>query len=100
MLEGSNVVRRGRIEDALRAVRAEIITWSAKDAGIEDLTLCGLKGSPTVVKKVFAPPARSEKAAQIPVAATQAETAEAFIAAIFAKSPAIEADLTKLAAGF
>jgi electron transfer flavoprotein beta subunit len=100
MLEGSNVVRRGRIEDALRAVRAEIVTWSAKDAGIEDLSLCGLKGSPTVVKKVFAPPARSEKAAQVPVAATQAETAEAFITAIFAKAPAIEADLTKLAAGF
>ena len=51
MLEGSNVVRRGKIDDALRAARAEIVTWNAKDAGIEDLQLCGLRGSPTVVKK-------------------------------------------------
>ncbi|MGO9392456.1 electron transfer flavoprotein subunit beta/FixA family protein [Rhodoblastus sp.] len=100
MLEGSNVVRRGRIDDALRAARAEIVTWSAKDAGIEDLQLCGLRGSPTVVKKVFAPPARAEKAAQIELATTPAETADKLIEAIFAKAPAIEADLTKLAAGF
>ena len=62
MMEGSNVVRRGAIEDALRAARAEIVTWSAKDAGIEDMNQCGLTGSPTVVKKVFAPPPRSERA--------------------------------------
>ena len=62
MLEGSNVVRRGAIEDALRAARAEIVTWSAKDAGIEDIAKCGLRGSPTVVKRVFAPPPRAEKA--------------------------------------
>jgi electron transfer flavoprotein beta subunit len=100
MLEGSNVVRRGRIDDALRAARAEIVTWNAKDAGIEDLALCGLRGSPTVVKRVFAPAARAEKAAQVELAQTQAETAETLIAAIFAKAPAIEGDLTKLAAGF
>jgi electron transfer flavoprotein beta subunit len=84
----------------LRAARAEIVTWSAKDAGIEDLTLCGLRGSPTVVKRVFAPAARADKAALIEIAATQAETAENLIDTIFAKAPAIEADLTKLAAGF
>ena len=100
MLEGSNVVRRGRIEDALRAARADIVTWSAKEAGIADLNLCGLKGSPTVVKKVFAPPPRSYKAAQITLGATPAESADAFIDAIFATAPAIEADLTKLASGF
>ena len=100
MLEGSNIVRRGKIDDALRAARAEIVTWSAKDAGIEDLTLCGLRGSPTVVKRVFAPAARADKAALIEIAATQAETAENLIDTIFAKAPAIEADLTKLAAGF
>jgi electron transfer flavoprotein beta subunit len=100
MLEGSNVVRRGRIDDALRAARAEIVTWSAKDAGIEDLQLCGLRGSPTVVKKVFAPPARAEKAALVEIGATPGDTAEAFIEAIFAKSPALEADVAKLASGF
>jgi electron transfer flavoprotein beta subunit len=100
MLEGSNIVRRGRIDDALRAARANIVTWNAKDAGIEDLTLCGLRGSPTVVKRVFAPAARAEKAAQVELAPTPADTAENLLAAIFAKAPAIEADLTKLAAGF
>jgi electron transfer flavoprotein beta subunit len=100
MLEGSNVVRRGRIDDALRAARAEIVTWSAKDAGIEDLQLCGLRGSPTVVKKVFAPAARAEKAAQVELKPTPQETADSLIEAIFAKTPAVEADLAKLAAGF
>jgi len=100
MLEGSNVVRRGKIDDALRAARAEIVTWNAKDAGIEDLQLCGLRGSPTVVKRVFAPAARAEKAAAIELGANQAETAEALLETIFTKMPAIEADLTKLAAGF
>jgi electron transfer flavoprotein beta subunit len=100
MLEGSNVVRRGRIDDALRAARAEIVTWSAKDAGIEDLQLCGLRGSPTVVKKVFAPSPRAEKAAQVEVGATPGDTAEALIGAIYAKMPKIEDDLVKLASGF
>jgi electron transfer flavoprotein beta subunit len=100
MLEGSNVVRRGRIDDALRAARAEIVTWNAKDAGIEDLTLCGLRGSPTVVKRVFAPTPRADKAVLVEIAPTPAETADALIGAIFAKAPAIENDLTKLASGF
>jgi electron transfer flavoprotein beta subunit len=100
MLEGSNVVRRGKIDDALRAARAEIVTWNAKDAGIEDLQLCGLRGSPTVVKRVFAPAARAEKAAAIELGANQAETADTLIETIFTKMPAIESDLAKLAAGF
>ena len=65
MLEGTNEIRRGSIDVALAAVRAEIVTWNAASAGITDLARCGLKGSPTVVKKVFAPAPRSEKAFQI-----------------------------------
>jgi electron transfer flavoprotein beta subunit len=99
MLEGSNEVRRGALEDSLRAARAEIITWSAKDAGIEDVTKCGLKGSPTIVKKVFAPAPRSERAAFVEPEKNAADSAEALIAAIFARHPALEADMTKLASG-
>jgi electron transfer flavoprotein beta subunit len=99
MIEGSNEVRRGGLADSLRAARAEIITWSAKDAEIEDLTKCGLKGSPTIVKKVFAPAPRSEKAAFIEPEKTAADSAEALIAAIFARHPALEGDMTKLASG-
>lgn len=62
MLEGSNEIRFASMDDMFRAARAEITRWSAKDAGIEDLTQCGLRGSPTVVRKVFAPTPRQEKA--------------------------------------
>ncbi|WP_075215089.1 electron transfer flavoprotein subunit beta/FixA family protein [Mongoliimonas terrestris] len=99
MLEGVNQVRRGSIHDALRAARAEIVTWSAKDAGIEDVTKCGLRGSPTVVKRVFAPAPRSEKAAAVPVSGKAAADADALIDAILARQPSLEADLTHLAAG-
>lgn len=48
--------------DALRAARAPFVKWKAQDAGVEDLSKCGLKGSPTVIKRVFAPSARGDKA--------------------------------------
>jgi len=99
MLEGSNEVRRGAIDDALRAARAEIVTWSAKDAEISDLTKCGLKGSPTIVKKVFAPSPRSERAAFIEPEKTAADTAEKLIEAMFARQPKLEAEMHKLASG-
>lgn len=100
MLEGSNEVRRGAMKDALRAARSEIVTWSAKDAGIADLTKCGLKGSPTVVKKVFAPPPRSERAFFAPSADLASQEAENLITALFERQPALEQDLTTTAAGF
>jgi electron transfer flavoprotein beta subunit len=62
MLEGSNSIRFASMNDMFRAARAEITVWSAADAGIEDLGRCGLRGSPTVVRKVFAPKPRQEKA--------------------------------------
>ena len=51
-----------RMSDALRAARATIVKWSAQDAGVEDISKCGLRGSPTIVKRVFAPTPRAEKA--------------------------------------
>jgi electron transfer flavoprotein beta subunit len=94
MLEGTNQIRRGTVGDALRAARAEIVKWSAADAGVPDTTQCGLRGSPTIVKSVFAPPARAEKAKQIPVAgASHAELAGAILEEIFAHKPALEAEL-------
>ncbi len=100
MMEGSNVVRRGAMKDALRAARAEILTWSAKDAGIADITKCGLKGSPTVVKKVFAPPPRSERAILVEPGETAGQGAEALIEILFKRQPSLEQDLVKSAAGF
>ncbi|MGX8009858.1 electron transfer flavoprotein subunit beta/FixA family protein [Mesorhizobium sp. ORM8.1] len=94
MLEGTNEMRRGSIENALSAARSQIVRWSAAEAGIEDLTKCGLRGSPTVVKRVFAPITRSEKAAQIEIAEkTQREVADELIGAIFTRQPALEPEL-------
>jgi electron transfer flavoprotein beta subunit len=101
MLEGSNVVRRGSMADVIRAARAEVTIWNAQSAGIEDIGKCGLRGSPTVVKKVFAPSARAEKAHQIDVKDKKTDDlAEALIAEIFTRQPNIEADLLKMAAGY
>ncbi|AMX98862.1 electron transfer flavoprotein subunit beta/FixA family protein [Mesorhizobium ciceri] len=94
MLEGTNEMRRGSIEDALCAARSQIVKWSAAEAGIEDLTKCGLRGSPTVVKRVFAPSARSEKATQIETAEkTLRDVADELIGAIFTRQPALEPEL-------
>jgi electron transfer flavoprotein beta subunit len=95
MLEGSNTLRRGTVQDMLRAARAEVTVWSAEQAGVTDVMMCGLRGSPTVVKKVFAPSPRSEPAE---MAATEGktpqQTAEAVIDLIFAAQPKLEADLS------
>jgi electron transfer flavoprotein beta subunit len=99
MLEGTNEIRRGSVHDALRAARAEVVKWSAVDAGIPDLNQCGLRGSPTIVKSVFAPPARAEKARQIPAAgASPGELALAVVDEIFAGKPTLESDLRSAAA--
>jgi electron transfer flavoprotein beta subunit len=101
MLEDSNEIRRGTMADALRAARAEVVKWSAQDADIPELALCGLRGSPTVVKKVFAPPARAEKAQQIPVTdRSWADMAADVMQAIFTRRPGIESDLLQRAEGY
>lgn len=97
MLEATNEMRRGTIENALIAARAEVVTWNAADVGIEDLTKCGLRGSPTIVKQVFAPTARSEKAFRIEADGPEA-LAGALIDEIFKRQPGVEHDLMEFAA--
>ncbi|MFG1479716.1 electron transfer flavoprotein subunit beta/FixA family protein [Xanthobacter sp. V4C-4] len=99
MLEGTNEIRRGTMADALRGARSQIIKWNAKEAGVEDLSKCGLKGSPTIVKRVFAPSPRAEKAKIIEIP-EGGSLSEALIDEIFTRQPNIEADLTALARGF
>jgi electron transfer flavoprotein beta subunit len=98
MLEATNEIRRGAMIDALRAARSTIVKWSAQDAGVEDISKCGLRGSPTIVKKVFAPAARAEKAIMIDLG--DKPPAEALIEGIFKRQPKLEADLVTLARGF
>jgi electron transfer flavoprotein beta subunit len=100
MLEGSNEMRRGTVEAALSAARTEITIWNAAAAGIADPMKCGLRGSPTVVKRVFAPSARAEQVEQLDtVRKTPDQIAAGLMEHIFAKQPRIEADLMRFAAG-
>ncbi|ABC23067.1 electron transfer flavoprotein subunit beta/FixA family protein [Rhodospirillum rubrum] len=99
MLEGTNTLRRGAMDDMFRASRATIATWSAQQAGVDDIALCGLRGSPTVVKKVFAPQPRKEKAKMVETAGkSDAEIAQATLDTLFSANPKLETDLRKLAA--
>jgi electron transfer flavoprotein beta subunit len=84
MLEGVNEIRRGSLDDAFRA----------------DLTKCGLRGSPTIVKKVFAPTARAEKAYQVATTDLSMEAlAETVMDEIFKRQPSLEGDLMRFSAG-
>jgi electron transfer flavoprotein beta subunit len=98
VMEGINEIRRGTMADALRAARATVEKWSAADAGIPELNKCGLRGSPTIVKHVYAPSARAEKAALIPTNDKSfADLADALIQQIYQRQPALEEQLTKFA---
>ncbi len=52
-----NEVRYAKLTDLIQAARSQITVWSAKDYNF-DLEQIGLKGSPTTVSRIFAPPAR------------------------------------------
>ena len=99
MLEGSAEIRRGTFADALRAARAEIVTWSAAGRRHHRLLKCGLRGSPTVVKRVFAPTPRAEKAKQIEVKPKSRETADDADRGLVQAKPALGGRARELAAG-
>jgi electron transfer flavoprotein beta subunit len=92
MLEDTNHIRFGTMADAFRAARSPITEWTAVDAGVPDVSKCGLRGSPTVVKKVFAPTARTAKAAAI-TGDTPEAVANSVIDTIFAAHPSLQEDL-------
>ncbi|WP_029007780.1 electron transfer flavoprotein subunit beta/FixA family protein [Azospirillum halopraeferens] len=98
MLEGTNTIRFGTMDDLFRAARTEIRVWS-KDDCVEDETKVGLKGSPTVVSKVFVPKPRAEKAKFIEAEGGEpAGVAAAAVETIFAAQPKLAAGLLARAA--
>lgn len=100
MLEGTNHIRFASMDDMFRAARTKIDVWNAAKAGIEDVQKCGLRGSPTVVKKVFAPSPRTEKAKIIDIAGLEpAQIADAAIETLFAANPELHEDLRAFASG-
>ncbi|CAI9084943.1 electron transfer flavoprotein subunit beta/FixA family protein [Candidatus Methylacidiphilum fumarolicum] len=55
ILDGNSSIRYASLPNMIRAAKAPVKIWNRMDAGIEDISKIGLKGSPTVVGKVFAP---------------------------------------------
>jgi electron transfer flavoprotein beta subunit len=96
MIEGSNEMRFGTMADMFRAARHDISHWDRIAAGIDDATRIGLKGSPTVVNKVFTPTPRSEKA-EIVAGGDPGALAEALLTRIAARFPSVEKELAKRA---
>ena len=56
-VEEMNEVRYASLPNLIRSLKYEPIVWNHEDVGA-DPNLCGLKGSPTSVARVFAPPER------------------------------------------
>lgn len=94
MLEGTNEMRFASLDDMLRAGRFQVRRWNKDDAGIEEPERIGLKGSPTVVSKVFGPPPRSEKA-EVEVVADSSvqDVALNLLQKIFTRHPLLEEEL-------
>ncbi|HYD64407.1 electron transfer flavoprotein subunit beta/FixA family protein [Azospirillum sp.] len=98
MLEGTNTIRFGTMDDMFRAARYQLKVWN-KDHCVEDETKVGLKGSPTVVSKVFVPKPRAEKAKFIEVEGGDAGAlASAAVETIFAAQPKLAGELLQRAA--
>jgi electron transfer flavoprotein beta subunit len=96
MLDGTNEMRFATLEDMLRAGRYTVRKWSKEDAAIEDVTKIGLKGSPTVVSKVFGPPPRAVKCDLVTVAdSTPHDVALNLLQKIFTTHPTLEEELVE-----
>lgn len=59
VVKSINIPRYPTVKGVMKANRAQIPTWTAKDLNAEEQKI-GLKGSPTQVRKVFTPPPRTQ----------------------------------------
>ena len=96
MIEGVNSIRFGTMDDMFKAARYEIKHWD-RTTCVEDESKIGLKGSPTVVSKVFVPKPRAEKAKMIEAEGGSDAVAKAAIDTLFEASPKLADDLMALA---
>lgn len=98
VLEGSNDMRFATMGNMFRAARYPLKIWDKEKAGIEDITKIGLKGSPTIVSKVFAPTPKSVRAEIIDTESNQPDTlAVTLLAKLFTRKPNLERDIAKIA---
>lgn len=75
----ANEVRYASLPNLVKAIRHEVKVWN-KNSFPLDPSQCGLKGSPTQVKKIFAPPVREIKVEIIPDGEKAPEQAAALLA--------------------
>lgn len=98
MLEGSNEMRFATMPNMIRAARTAVKRWDRVAAGIEDISKIGLKGSPTVVSKVFAPTPKTVKAEMIQTQSNEpADLAAALLMKMFTQFPHVREELEKSA---
>ncbi len=98
VLEGTNEMRFATMANMFRASRYPLKVWNREQAGIEDITKIGLKGSPTVVSKVFAPTARAVRAEIIECESSDPkDLSVTLLAKMFAKYPKLEQEIAKRA---
>jgi electron transfer flavoprotein beta subunit len=98
MLEATNEMRFATQAGMFRAARYPLKVWDKTAAGIEDPTRVGLKGSPTVVSKVFAPTPRTATAELISCESNAPkDLAVTLIAKLFTQYPALEAAVSPAA---
>lgn len=98
MIEGVNTIRFGTMDDLFRAARYPLQVWH-KDVCITDESKLGLKGSPTVVSKVFVPKPNAEKAKLLSVPDGDAQAlADLAVSTLFEAQPKLAASVKAAAA--
>lgn len=94
MLENTNELRFSTLPNMIHSARVPIRLWNKDQAGIEDVAKIGLKGSPTVVSKVFGPTARTDKAEVLLLEESlPRDVSLNLIQRIFTRNPALEQEL-------
>jgi len=94
VLEGNNEMRFASMNNMFRASRFPVKIWNGAQAGIEDVTKAGLKGSPTVVFKVFAPTPRAIKAEIIQCESNDPkDLSDTLLAKLFTAHPKLEREI-------
>jgi electron transfer flavoprotein beta subunit len=94
MLENTNEMRFAPMDNMIRAARYQVRKWNKDAAGIEDISKIGLKGSPTVVSKVFGPTPREEKAEMLNAeTSTPRDISLNMLQMIFTRKPELEAQI-------
>jgi electron transfer flavoprotein beta subunit len=94
MLENTNEMRFANLPAMIHAAAYPVRKWNKEQAGIEDPAKIGLKGSPTVVSKVFGPTPRSEKADMLELETSSLRDVSLnLIQKIFTRHPTLESDL-------